>query len=109
MRRSSSRNSFLRYMYSAFSERSPSAAAAASARVTSARRRQSVLSSACRRAWPAGVIYGEALAAGGRQRPITGSGQQGDGSIVETGFTPPAPAAWTPGHRSEEHTSELQS
>src|SRR5688500_5350932 len=56
-------------MYSAFSERSPSAAAAASALTTSGRfTRQSSSSSAFSRAWPSRVISAVLFSAGGRQR-----------------------------------------
>src|SRR5262245_1877388 len=56
-------------MYSAFSERSPSAAASASARTTSGRRtRQSSSSSSLRRRWPSAVMIAVDGAAADRQR-----------------------------------------
>ena len=58
-------------MYSAFSERSPSAAAAANAFTTSRRRSHMPSSSFCRAVKPADVIYAEDGGAGGRQRPMT--------------------------------------
>src|SRR5690606_27643947 len=68
-RRSISPSCFLRYVYSAFSERSPSAAAAASARTTSGRVvRHRRSSSSARRRCPARVMTAVARGAGGRQR-----------------------------------------
>src|SRR5215469_13336377 len=59
-------------MYSAFSERSPCAAASATACVTFGRSmRQSCSSSSRRRRSPSGVMYFEAAGAGARNRPMT--------------------------------------
>src|SRR6056297_4245232 len=55
-------------MYSAFSERSPSAAAAVNAETTSRRSTHSCLSSTLSRSSPRAVMYGLDLGCGGRHR-----------------------------------------
>src|SRR5690606_20798566 len=85
---------FLRQVYSAFSERSPSAAAAARALTTSGRRtRHSSSSSALSRACPAGVISAVLFSPGGRQRPTARSVRRrgrAHEAVVQSAFDPVA-------------------